>query len=136
MDWTEGCAVFMGASAGVASTCGVLNVRSKDVNPEFCAGLGVSGAGGPVAPVADAGESLPSVRSSSVNPPLPFPPGSVAGAFSAIGARSAVAFRILSSSSGEVSVAAPPPKTTLWTTGSAKGFAIGADCGLAASGVR
>ncbi|MGP8173449.1 MAG: hypothetical protein ACLP7O_02740 [Terracidiphilus sp.] len=107
----------MGSSAGAAPASCELSVRSKDVNPESCAGRGVSGAGA----AAGAGESLPKVRNSSVNPALPLPPDPGAGAFSAMDTLSADAIRIRSSSSGELS-AAPPPNTTLCTTGSAKAF--------------
>jgi hypothetical protein len=133
MDLTAGCTVFMGSSAGVAAASGESSVRSKDVNPDSCAGRLVSGAGISLA-AAGEGKSLPKVRSSSVNPALPLPPDSRAGAFSAMGTLSADAIRIRSSSSGELS--APPPNTTLCTVGSASAFGPSAGSGFAASGAQ
>jgi hypothetical protein len=120
------------ARAAGAAAAGSFSVCSKEVNPDGCAGRwggGVSRAGG-----AGAAESLPKVRSSSVNPPLPAPLEPAAGAFSARGGLSADACRIRSSSSGELS--APAPKTTLWTMGSASGFGAGGGAGFGASGAR
>jgi hypothetical protein len=120
------------ARAAGAAAAGSFSVCSKEVNPDGCAGRwggGVSRARG-----AGAAESLPKVRSSSVNPPLPAPLEPAAGAFSARGGLSADACRIRSSSSGELS--APAPKTTLWTMGSASGFGAGGGAGFGASGAR
>ncbi|MGB9407332.1 MAG: hypothetical protein WCA89_07330, partial [Terracidiphilus sp.] len=104
-------------------------------------GCRVSGTGIGAAATAGDGRSLPKVRSSSVNPALPcppangsgeadalLPPGSAAGAFSGAATLSADAIRIRSSNSGEFS-AAPPPNTTLCTTGSDKAFGAGTGCG-------
>ena len=125
----------MGSSDGVASASCEFSVRSKDVNPESCAGRGISGACSAVGTDA----SLPRVRNSCVNPALPFPSCPGRGGFSAMGALPADAIRSRSSRSGELS-AAPPPNSTLCTTGSAKAFGAGTGwgtgCGFAASGAR
>jgi hypothetical protein len=120
----------MARAAGGAA--GSFSVCSKEVNPDGCAGRwggGISRAGG-----AGEAESLPNVRSSSVNPALPAPLEPAAGAFSARGGLSADACRIRSSSPGELS--APAPKTTLWTMGSASGLGAGGGAGFGASGAR
>jgi hypothetical protein len=119
------------AAGGVAS--GAFSVCSKEVNPD--GGAGRAGASASRAGGGGGGaESLPKVRSSSVNPPLPAPLEPAAGALSAVGALSADTCRIRSSSSGELS--APAPKTTLCTTGSASGFGAGGGAGFGASGAR
>src|ERR1035438_5081090 len=116
-----------GGAAGAGAASGELRVRSKDVNPDSCAGRGGADGGG--AADAGAGESLPNVRSSAVNPPLPAPLEAGAGGGSATDALSADASLMRSRSSGELS--APAPSTTLWTTGSANG--LGGGCGFGGS---
>jgi len=126
MDRTNACAGFTGSAAGVGGGTGV-SLWSNDVNPESCAGRGGAGAGVDLGAGTGADDSLPRVRSSWVNPPLPCPladeADSGAGGFSATGGLSVDAIRILSSVSSEPSDT--PPNTTLWTTGSAAVFAFG-----------
>jgi len=115
-----GAAVIGGAGAegGIAGLDGAFKVCSKEVNPEL--GNGGAACPGPGAFLPGTGVSLPSVRSSSVNPPLPCAAGAAAGL--SLVARSAVTILIRSSSCVGLS-SELPPSTTLCTTGSASGIA-------------
>jgi hypothetical protein len=124
-----GC-IFTVSGAGVAVFSGVLSDRSKDVNPDCSSG---AGGGGTAFATSNDGDSLSSLRSSWVNPPLPCPlalSGAAAGVFSTTDALSAVVLLMRSSVSGSPDSA---PNTTLCTTGSARGFASGAGCAFAVS---
>jgi hypothetical protein len=121
-----------GIGIGAVGVFAAFKVCSSEVNPEACAGGRFSGDRASAAEGAVADASLPSVRSNSVNPLLPWPPGCDPGAaaagLSANDCLSAETIRILSINCVGLS-SAPPPNTTLWTTGSANACAPGAGAG-------